>query len=282
MRGGSRDRTTRTDIGPFDGRRALVTGAGTGIGLATARALATAGASVVLHSSQHQGVAASAADALRAAGAVATFVGCDLGVPEELDRVVDVAITRLGGLDILINNSGVTLFDDFRAISVETFDRHVAINLRAAYFCAQMALEALQASDRGAIVNVSSVHGGSGYPGASLYAATKGGIVAFTKALAIELAPVGVRVNAVAPGLTDVERAISSPGYTPEIGVSIVPIGRAGTPLDIANAIVFLASEAAGFITGAILYVDGGTHASMDLDFPGRGQYERASTPSAT
>jgi NAD(P)-dependent dehydrogenase (short-subunit alcohol dehydrogenase family) len=251
-----------------EGRRALVTGADTGIGLATARALAEAGARVVLHSHLFPDAARAAArELVWARGNVARAIEADLSSTQEASRLVDGAVEFLGGLDILVNNAGMTRSVPFEEEQPEALAELVALNVGGAFACALRALPHLVASGRGAIVNLSSIHAFAGAAGFTAYACTKGAIVSFTKQLAIELAPKGVRVNAIAPGLIEVPRYFDIPGYTTEQGDRMVPIGRIGKPADVADSVLFLASDAASFITGAVLSVDGGTHAGMALDW---------------
>jgi glucose 1-dehydrogenase/3-oxoacyl-[acyl-carrier protein] reductase len=137
------------------------------------------------------------------------------------------------------------------------------LNMKGYFFCAQRALPALEASGHGVILNITSIHGGGGAPNHVAYAATKGAIIAFTRSLAIELTAKHVRVNAIGPGVVEVPRYFDWPGYTTEVGARMVPWGRVGTPADIGAAAEFLVSDAADFITGQVLYVDGGTNARL-------------------
>ena len=252
-------------MGRLAGRRALVTGAGMGIGQGCALALAREGATVAVHYAHSGAGARETVEQITAGGGRAVAIGGDLGVVAEARRVVDEAVAALGGLDILINNSGVTRAVDFGATSEAVYDEVFTINMRGMFFATQQALPHLVASGHGAVLNLTSVHGFAGFPRHAAYAATKGAIIAFTRELAVELAPQHVRVNAIGPGLIEVPRYFDIPGYATAMGDAMVPWGRVGTPADIGEAAVFLVSDAADFVTGQVLYVDGGTSAKMAL-----------------
>jgi NAD(P)-dependent dehydrogenase (short-subunit alcohol dehydrogenase family) len=244
----------------LDGRVALVAGAGRGIGAAAARGLAEAGAELVLVSRTEAEIAALAGE-IAASGGRARAVVCDVCDAAALRG----AIARLDQLDILVNNAGANIPEPFVEVSDEHLDRILALNVRAAFTTAQAAVrKMLAAPDRaargGAVINISSQMGHVGAPNRTVYCMTKHALEGLTKAMAVELAPHNIRVNAIGP--TFIETPLTAPFFqNPQFRdwvLGRIPLGRLGRLDEVVGAIVFLASPAASLITGASLAVDGG------------------------
>lgn len=253
----------------LSGKRVLVTGAGTGIGRGIARAFAQAGAQVALHCSRNRAGADALAAEILASGGKAGVTPGDFAQVASVQSVAQAALDLLGGLDVLVNNAGITMNRPLATTTVEQFDLLYAVNVRAPFFLTQAVLPALIAS-RGVVINISSIHAYEGYTEHSVYAGTRGAIIAMTRQLAVELGPQGVRVVGIAPGAVPVDNHLVAAGTPESQRESVVaevgrciPCGFAGTPNDIAAVATFLASPASRYIVGQTLVVDGGTTSWM-------------------
>ena len=245
------------------GKKVLVTGAGTGIGRGIAIAFASLGAEVALHYSRSSAGAENAVKEIQERGGRAAAFKADFEKVEPLKEMARQAVDFLGGLDVLVNNAAITMNKPFEQVTVEQFDILYHVNVRAPFFLTQAVLPELEKS-RGTVVNITSIHAFEGYQEHSVYAGTRGAIVAFNRELAIELAPRGIRVNAIAPGSVEVEnqhKVIDN--FNPEESGRNIPAGFIGQPGDIANVAIFLASPDARYIVGQTLIVDGGTTSWM-------------------
>lgn len=247
------------------GKKVLVTGAGTGIGREIAIEFARRGADIVVHYAHSDEGAKSALEEIHALGVRGITIGADLSITSNAIELVKNSVDFLGGLDVLINNAGITLTLEFEKVTPQQYDKVYDVNVKAQFFIIQEALAHLERAE-GSIVNLSSVHGFRGSKGHAVYAGTKGAIIAHTRELAIELACRKVRVNAIAPGLIPVQNHYLTSGEACFKDFDkFIPAGFVGTPLDIAKAAVFLSSDDARYIVGQTIVIDGGTTSWMSF-----------------
>jgi NAD(P)-dependent dehydrogenase (short-subunit alcohol dehydrogenase family) len=242
----------------------LVTGALTGIGLATARLFASDGARVVL-SGRHPDAGQSLASELQGAGAQAEFIQADVRYDDEIRNLVDRTVERFGRLDIAVNNAGADQLGPITAITPESYAATFDTNVLGTLLSLKHELRVMQEQKSGSIINVSSIYGQKGFGGGTLYVASKHAIVGITKSAALESAAFGVRVNAIGPGPIEtamLNRVTGGNAEAKAAFLSAVPAGRAGDPAEVAEAIRYLSSPQAGYLTGQTLFLDGGMTAA--------------------
>jgi len=239
----------------------LVTGAGRGIGRGIAEVVAEAGAHVAVNYAHSAGQAEAVAQSIRDLGRKAITVQADVANREQIETMVRNVTEQLGPIDVLVNNAGVESIVPFLELDDDEWQRVTDINLRGPFRCGQIvARDMVSRGTGGAIINVGSIQAGMVFPGRTHYAPTKRGIEALTRSMAAELAPHGIRVNCLHPGLFDTDMTswvMDNPEILPEV-LAKIPLGRAAQPRELGPAVVFMASDDAGYITGQALYVDGG------------------------
>jgi 3-oxoacyl-[acyl-carrier protein] reductase len=246
--------------GQLAGQVAVVTGASRGIGRAVAVALAAGGASVVVTYREQEAAAEETAARIAAAGGRAETACFDVGDADAVRVAMQNVVDRHGRMDILVNNAGLTVDTLVLRLKEEDWERVLRTNLTGAFHCTKAALRAMVRARYGRIVNLTSVVAEMGNAGQAAYAAAKAGLVGFTKSLAREVASRGVTVNAVAPGFVETDMTATLSAEQKAFYTNVIPAGRIATPDEVAAAVAFLASPAAGYITGHVLHVNGGLY----------------------
>ncbi len=248
----------------LQGKVAIVTGGGSGIGQATALRLAEEGARVVVNDVDDTRLAETV-EKIEALGGEAFSVNADITSKADVQRLVDAALAHFAVFDILVNNAGVLTRASLLDLPEEEWDRVLAVNLKGMFLCTQAAGRHWAHTERpGKVVNIASISAEMAHPNQVHYCASKGGVKMFTRAAALDLAPYKVNVNAVGPGSTPTNISEGSRDATRTEAVnSVIPLGRRAEPRDIANTVLFLCSEEADYLTGQIVYVDGGHSLQM-------------------
>ncbi len=243
---------------PLESKIALVTGASKGVGKGIALELARAGAQVVVNYNRDGAGAEATVAEIRGMGRETFAVQADVGVAADVDRMFAQALERCPRLDILVNNAGVQTWKPLLELTEAEWDRTIDTNLKGCFLCTQRAARHMRERGRGRIVNIGSGCNKIAFPNLVDYTASKGGIEMFTKVAAVELGRYQITVNCVAPGAVEIERTKLEAGDYAGTWAKLTPLGRVGQPADVARAVVFLASDAAEFITGQTIWVDGG------------------------
>jgi 3-oxoacyl-[acyl-carrier protein] reductase len=245
-------------MGSLDGEIALVTGGSRGIGRACALALAKAGAEVIVNYVSSPDKAKEVCDAIIAAGGRASSSQFDVGDPTATKNAIDEILKEKKKISILVNNAGITRDGLMMRYSVDDWDKVLQTNLRSAFVASQAVLRPMMKERKGSIIHMSSIVGIIGNPGQAAYCAAKAGVIGLTKSMAKELASRNIRVNAVAPGYIETDMTSALNDEQKQAVLAEIPLGRQGTPDEIAQAVVFLASPASAYITGQVIVVDGG------------------------
>jgi len=254
----------------LEGKCAIVTGSATGIGKATATLFAKEGARIVVSDVDEAG--RQVVDAIKGDGGEATFVKADVSQADDAERMVDTTVRTYGRLDVLVNNAAVYLGDgNILTVADETWNQIMGVNLKGTYLCCKFAIARMIETGGGSIVNLASVNALMGLS-LTAYTASKGGVQALTRLLAVDFGPKGIRVNSICPGTIMTENSIAIYRERPGLAESVTrmyPMGKLGAPVDVAECALYLASDASSFVTGASFVVDGGLMAGrkFELDY---------------
>jgi NAD(P)-dependent dehydrogenase (short-subunit alcohol dehydrogenase family) len=243
----------------FENKVAIVTGGASGMGRAAAQALARHGAAVAV-ADLNEAMGAEVVEEIRRAGARAIFVKTDVSRPEQDRHLAEETVGELGGIDILVNCAGTWKLEPLEAVTDVSWDRQLDVNLKGTFFCVQAVVPHMLARGGGRIVNIASIAGLTGFSGAAVYCASKGGVVTLTKALALELAARGINVNCIAPGNIETPfnaDVMADPRHYRAM-IDATPAGRNGSPADIVPAILHLAGEESAYMHGSVMVIDGG------------------------
>jgi 3-oxoacyl-[acyl-carrier protein] reductase len=243
----------------FDQQVVLISGGAMGIGRATAQLFAERGAQIAFFDIR-EAEGRNFIEELQGKGTKASFYPCDVTRRTDVERGVQGALKDFGQVDVLVNVAGGSKLTPIWELTEEDWDAQVNLNLKAAFLCVRTVIPHMMERRKGSIVSLSSGQGASPAPGRAPYSAAKAGIIGFTRTVATELGPYGIRVNAVAPGATKTERTLAAEAATGEMAkrIATIPLGHIAEPEDIGNAVVFLASEQARHMTGQVLFVNGG------------------------
>ena len=239
---------------------AVVTGARRGMGRTHALTLAKAGAKVVVSDISLEDCQ-KVVDEIKKSGGEAMAIKCDISKKSEVDKMIADTVKKFGKIDILVNNAGIAQFKPFLEITEEEWDKTIDVNLKGYFLCSQAAAKEMAKQKSGAIVNIASIamgQVGMGFEGLAHYCASKGGIVAMAEALSLELAPMGIRINTIAPGAIETPMATQQGPEGLKETAKLIPMKRIGKPEEISNAVLFLASDASSYMTGSVVVVDGG------------------------
>jgi NAD(P)-dependent dehydrogenase (short-subunit alcohol dehydrogenase family) len=253
---------------PLKLKTALVTGASKGVGKGIALELARAGAAIAVNYNTDRAGADRTVAEIRGIGREAFAVEGDVGVAADVDRMFGQALENFPRLDILVNNAGVQTWKPLLDLTEAEWDRTIATNLKGCFLCTQRAARHMYENGGGRIINIGSGCNKVAFPNLVDYTASKGGIEMFTKVAAIELGRYQITVNCVAPGAVEIERTKQEAGDYAGTWASLTPLGRVGQPADVARAVLFLASDAAEFITGQTIWVDGGLFSKPSWPYP--------------